>query len=136
MIKIKIVSIGKTKESWLNEAIQEYLKRLTGTVSIEFVFWKDDAQLVSYVNEEEGVVCLDPEGEQLDSPQFAQSLAKHGSRITFVIGGSDGLPASLKQKFPLISLSKLTFTHQLTRLVLVEQIYRAYEILKGSKYHK
>ena len=67
---------------------------------------------------------------------FQQQLEKGGARITFAIGGAEGFSEEVKKSYPLISLSPLTFTHQMTRLILIEQIYRATEILKGSKYHK
>ena len=140
MIKIKILSVGKTKETWLTDAIDEYLKRLTPVATIEFVWAKNDEQLISFIEQESDIVCLDAQGSLMTSEEFAGFLIKqlesHGSRLTLVIGGSDGLPGNIKAKYPLISLSRMTFTHQITRLVLIEQIYRAFEIWRGSKYHK
>ena len=140
MLKLKILSIGKTKESWLEEALGEYAKRLKSHMMIEWVWAKDNSQLIEYANKESTVICLDPIGKLLTSEQFAvffdQLWEKGGSRLTVVIGGADGLPNEFKQKYPLISLSPLTFTHQITRLILIEQIYRSIEIKKGSNYHK
>lgn len=140
MLKIKILSIGKTKEEWLNLALNEYLKRLKTTVSIEFCLVKTDAQLIDLVQEEKVVICLDPEGKKVTSEAFAEYLQKKlidgGSKIAMVIGGAHGLPEALKTHSNKISLSDLTMTHQIVRLVLVEQIYRAFEIIKGSNYHK
>ena len=144
MYRIKIFSIGKTKEKWLEEALAEYLKRLTQTATIDFILAKNDEQLTTLVENEATrgtlIICLDAEGKVLDSDQFScylmHQLEAGGSRLSLVIGGSDGLPAAFKQTYPLLSLSKLTFTHQIIRLILVEQIYRALEIAKGSKYHK
>ena len=140
MIRIKLLSVGKTKETWLNDALDEYLKRLTPVAAIEFAWAKNDAQLVSLIEQEPAVICLDAQGTMMTSEEFAGFLQKqlemHGSRLTLVIGGSEGLPKEIKARYPLISLSRMTFTHQMTRLVLVEQIYRAFEILRGSKYHK
>lgn len=140
MLKIKIISIGKTKESWLSEAIEEYAKRLKPVALLEFLWVKNDEQLKRSVEGDLGVICLDPLGKMMTSEEFStffeERLETHGSRITVVIGGSEGLPADLKTHYPLISLSRLTFTHQLTRLILVEQIYRAFEIARGSQYHK
>lgn len=87
------------------------------------------------------IVALDVKGRSLTSEQFAQFLEKEftaaGARVSFFIGGSDGLPPEILEKASSrISLSALTFTHQITRLVLMEQLYRACEILKGSPYHK
>ncbi len=140
MIKIKIIAVGKTKESWLNEALQDYIHRLKGTVQFEFIYAKDDSQLLDTVSKESDPICLDAAGSLLTSEGFAAYLEKklqtNGPRLTFVIGGPEGLPQSLKAHPSRLSLSPLTFTHQIVRLVLVEQIYRALEISKGSAYHK
>ena len=138
MLKVKIISIGKTKEPWLEEALDDYLKRLSPFVQIETVWAKNEQQMMNLALS--NAIGLDPNGKMFDSLEFAgflqQQFEKQGSRITFVIGGADGLPLQIKQNAPLISLSKLTFTHQITRLVLIEQLYRAMEITKGSPYHK
>lgn len=140
MIKIKIISVGKTKESWLEEAISEYVKRLQGVLSFEFIWVKNDEQLIVAASKEPIIVCLDPAGSSKSSEEFAlyfkDKVVQAGSRLAFVIGGAEGLPKEIKSRGDLLSLSKLTFTHQLTRLVLVEQIYRATEIIKGTQYHK
>lgn len=140
MYKLRIYSVGKTKEDWLESAIAEYLKRLQQVAPIEFILVKNDDQLVSLVEKEEAIICLDPEGQVMDSEKFSSFLIKqletNGSRLAFVIGGPEGLPATLKKKHPLLSFSPMTFTHQIIRLILVEQIYRAMEINKGSRYHK
>lgn len=140
MLKLKILSIGKTKEAWLEEALNEYAKRLKPILAIEWIWAKDNPHLIELVNKEPLVICLDPAGSLMTSEQFAiflnQSWEKGGSRLAMVIGGAEGLPSELKKKSALISLSPLTFTHQITRLVLIEQIYRATEIIKGSQYHK
>lgn len=140
MYKLRIYSVGKTKEEWLESALAEYLKRLQQTAPIEFILAKNDEQLVSSVEKEEAVICLDPAGQMMDSEKFSSFLIKqleaNGSRLAFVIGGPEGLPVALKKKHPLLSFSPMTFTHQIIRLILVEQIYRAIEIDKGSRYHK
>lgn len=140
MQKIKIISIGKTKEKWLQEAISEYTKRLSPYAQIESIWGKDDDHLLKLLINEKNIICLDPFGQEMNSEEFSQflqaSLLEGGSRLTFVIGGAEGLPLILRQKYPLLSLSKLTFTHQFARLLLIEQIYRAFEISKGTKYHK
>jgi 23S rRNA (pseudouridine1915-N3)-methyltransferase len=139
MIRIKILSPGKTKEAWLQEALQEYLKRLQPFAAIEFLVAKDDAQLLLFAQKESPYICLDSEGETFTSVEFADflqsTLEQQGSRMSFIIGGPLGLPQALK-KGPAISLSSMTFTHQMARLLLVEQIYRAFEIHKNSNYHK
>lgn len=144
MIKIKIFSVGKTKEPWLNEAFNEYIKRLSASVQVEIAWARDDAQLVEWAQKEHSYLSLDPNGRLLTSEEFSRFLAqqweREGSRLTFIIGGAEGLPKEIKakgkEKGLLLSLSPLTFTHQITRLVLIEQIYRAIEIQKGSHYHK
>ncbi|MEI8124785.1 MAG: 23S rRNA (pseudouridine(1915)-N(3))-methyltransferase RlmH [Parachlamydiaceae bacterium] len=144
MYKIRIFSVGKTKEKWLDEAIAEYLKRLQQTATIEFVLLKNDDLLTSAVQKESDngtvVLCLDATGKTLDSEGLSNYLLRQlelgGARLVLVIGGAEGLPPILKNSYPLLSLSALTFTHQVIRLILVEQIYRAFEIAKGSKYHK
>ena len=133
MLKIKIISPGKMKERWLEEALSEYEKRLTGSVSIEWI--------LKEVQPDSPYLCLHPEGKAFTSPDFSKFLykewEKQGSRLTFVIGGPTGLsPQILRDASQLISLSNLTFTHQHTRLVLLEQIYRATQIEKGTDYHK
>jgi len=140
MLKLKIISVGKTKEEWLDSAIQEYVKRLKPTLTCEFVWTKNSEQLLQLAEKEPLCVSLDPNGALMNSEQFAHfvqnQFEKGGSRLTLIIGGAEGLPTKLKQSTSLISLSPLTLTHQLTRLVLMEQIYRAFEIIKGTKYHK
>lgn len=140
MLKLKIFSVGKTKEKWLDEAFNEYVKRLKPSVSIECAWAKENAQLVEWAQKEDSYLCLDPAGRLFTSEEWAHFLTqqweKGGARLTLIIGGAEGLPPELKQKGILISLSPLTFTHQITRLVLIEQIYRTIEIQKGSHYHK
>lgn len=137
MYKLKIFSIGKTKEAWLKEATYEYSKRLEPILSIEWILAKDDPQLISFLAKESSYIALDPKGKMFTSEEFSTWLIQQESRLSFVIGGAEGLPPQVAERAQAkISLSKLTFTHQLTRLILVEQIYRAFEIDKGSQYHK
>lgn len=140
VLKLKILSIGKTKEKWLIDALNEYIKRLQPFASIECIWVKDDAQLEELCKKESHLICLDPKGVLLTSEEFASFLFKQweigGSRLSLVIGGPEGLPSGIRQKSNLLSLSPLTFTHQMTRLIILEQIYRAFEIDKGSQYHK
>lgn len=139
MYRIRIYSIGKTKEDWLESAIAEYVKRLQHVTTIEFLWAKNEEQLVALVGKEETLICLDAGGQAMNSEKFSMFLMKQlemsGSRLAFVIGGAEGLPLSLR-RYPLLSFSPMTFTHQIIRLILIEQIYRAIEIGKGSRYHK
>ena len=141
MYKVKVYSIGKTKEAWLQEALEEYEKRLKPILGFEWILAKTDENLKQLLEKEANFICLDPQGKQLSSEDFShfliKELEKYHSRLCFVIGGSAGIPLKLKTKSGnLISLSKMTFTHQITRLILVEQIYRSLEIDKGTAYHK
>jgi 23S rRNA (pseudouridine1915-N3)-methyltransferase len=141
MIKIKIYSVGKTKEDWLQTALDLYEKRLKSSISFEWILTKTDEQLKQFLEKETNFICLDPNGKQYSSKEFSAFLIKlieeAHSRISFVIGGAEGIPVSVKAKAKtLLSLSQLTFTHQITRLILIEQIYRAIEIEKGTSYHK
>ena len=140
MYHIKILSVGKTKETWLQNAIKEYIKRLQPIAKFNYIWAKDDEQLVSLASKEKSLVILDPNGRLYTSEKFSEflteQLVKGGSRLTFVIGGADGVPEQLQSKGILVSFSPLTFTHQITRLILIEQIYRGLEIARGSNYHR
>lgn len=141
MYKIKVFSIGKTKEAWLKSALTDYEERLKSTLAMEWILAKNDAQLKQFLEKEEHFICLDPSGKQSTSEEFSrfliQSLRECHSRLSFVIGGPEGIPPTLKSAAKsLLSFSKMTFTHQIVRLVLIEQIYRALEIEKGTAYHK
>ncbi len=137
MFKVKVLTIGRCKEEWLAEAIQEYEKRLLGKLCIDWQIAKDDPQLIEWVCQEKSYIALDPKGELLTSEGWSEKMVKFGLRLTFIIGGAEGLPQSVLQGAQFKwSLSPLTFTHQMTRLILIEQLYRATEIERGSKYHK
>ena len=156
---IKIICIGKIKESYLKDAINEYLKRLSRFNKFEIIELKDSpikdnsSELEDLkVKDEEGklilsrisneyVICLDPKGIELDSIEFSKKIEdifNYGKNdISFVIGGSLGLSDEVKKRADyLMSFSKLTFPHQLFRVILLEQIYRAYKIMKGETYNK
>lgn len=138
MIRIRVISPGKNKDAWLEEALQEYMKRLSPVAEFELIWTKDEKSFAKLIDED--VICLDPKGKMRDSEGFAdfffKAVESGGSKIAFAIGGSEGFPEGVLEGKRLISLSPLTFTHQMARLILVEQIFRAFEINKGSKYHK
>jgi 23S rRNA (pseudouridine1915-N3)-methyltransferase len=141
MFKIKVYTIGKLKETWLEKILAEYTKRLCTSLTIEWNLAKNQSQLDMFLEKETHYICLDPKGHQLTSLAFSQFLFQNleinGSRLSFIIGGAEGLSSKIKGKASqVISLSLLTFTHQMTRLILVEQLYRAVEIEKGTQYHK
>jgi 23S rRNA (pseudouridine1915-N3)-methyltransferase len=148
-VKIRIVGRKNGCEKWLSDAYDMYETRLEASnISIETIWHKNNDELIKGVqldsSKEHSVVLLDVEGISMSSDEFSKSFYQKwlfvgGSRVAFVIGGADGLPLELKSKYPTsnkISLSAMTFTHQFARTMLVEQIYRASEIEKGSNYHK
>lgn len=140
MFKVKIFSLHKTKEIWLQEAILEYEKRLKPYISFEWVLLKDEKELEKKVLLENFIICLDEKGHPLTSLEFSDKIFdffQKSSKISFVIGSDTGLSNTIKNKANyLLSLSNLTFTHQMVRLILIEQLYRAIEISKNSRYHK
>lgn len=145
MIKVNIVCIGKIKESYLREACGEYIKRLSRFCKLEI---KELAEGKNLKDEAEAVlravsgykIALCVEGKQLSSPALAErlkALTDRGGEITFVIGSSCGLDDAVKDNCDLkLSFSEMTFPHQLMRVILLEQIYRAFMINAGSEYHK
>ncbi len=137
MFKVKIFTVGKTREPWLQAALAEYEKRLSAYAKIQWMLAKNSDELAAKAMQESPWIALDVRGELVDSPRASQKLLKIGARWNFVIGDAEGLPSPLLEKSAWRwSLSPLTFTHQMTRLVLLEQIYRALEINAGSSYHK
>ena len=158
-MRIKIYCIGKLKEQYLKDGINEYIKRISAYSQIEIIEVndskvKDNPNLfdIEKAKNEEGerilklikndyLIGLDLNKKEPTSEEFAQflqsKLVEGGSNISFVIGGSYGLSCELKKRCnSSISLSKLTFLHQMTRLILLEQIYRAFKILNNETYHK
>jgi 23S rRNA (pseudouridine1915-N3)-methyltransferase len=151
---IRIIFVGRVKEDWLREQIDEYVKRTSRFTRIQIDEVKDEKILgndYDKIKKAEGdrilklidddfVIALDANGKSLDSPEFAKALKKSGEenrRLTFVIGGALGLSEEVLKRCNLkLSLSKMTFTNQMVRLLLVEQIYRAFTIMAGTEYHK
>ena len=138
MFKVKIILQGRAKEAWLKEALFEYEKRLKNKLEIEWIFAENRLDLIQKTAKEPRLIALDLKGRELDSEAVCHKLfSEWGSRTAFAIGGAEGLPPEvLAHAFFRWSLSPLTFTHQIVRLLLVEQLYRAIEIEKGSSYHK
>ena len=149
-VKIRIVGRKNGSEQWLEDAYSMYETRLRpSNLDVETLWHKNDFELTKAVwaDKEKGhtVILMDPMGRMRSSEEFSQDLfswmEQGGSRVVFVIGGAPGLPSELKESAttkgtPLLSLSPLTFTHQFARTILMEQIYRASEIRKGTGYHK
>ena len=143
---IRILCIGKIKEYFYQEAIKEYMKRLSKyhKVIIEELpdsdKQKEEELLLKKINKKDYNIILDIEGKMLNSIELSNHIDKTfqiNSNITFIIGGSDGLTEKVKElaNFKL-SFSKLTFPHQLFRVILLEQIYRSFKILNHETYHK
>jgi len=150
---IKIICVGKIKESFFREAIKEYQKRLSKYTKLEIIELPDytngnaqenqkkEALLIQkQIGSKDYVITLEIEGRTFSSEQIAEKiddLFQNYSTITFVIGGSYGLDVSIKEKSDLsLSFSKMTFPHQLFRILLLEQIYRSYKIIHHESYHK
>lgn len=147
--KIDILAVGRKNgaEDWMKDATDEYEARLRGSIELNTRWLKSDQELVAAIPGCKGkVICLDEHGTHMSSREFSSylfsALEEGGCRATFVIGGADGLPEELRPRnssvpqLAHVSLSKMTYTHQFARVVLYEQIYRAAEIQKNSKYHR
>lgn len=158
-MRIKIFCIGKIKEQYLKDGISEYIKRISAYATVEIVEVADskvkdnpnnsdiekaknkEGERVLKLIKNDYLIGLDLNKKEPTSEEFAEflqsKLVEGGSSVSFVIGGSYGLSDSLKARCNIsISLSKLTFLHQMTRLILLEQIYRAFKILNNETYHK
>ena len=144
---IKIIVVGKIKEQYLKDAIDDYLKRLTKYHKIEIIELKDSNikeeknEILKHINKNEYIISLAIEGKEFNTIEFKDKinslLINGNSNITFIIGGSDGIDNEIKNiSNELISFSKLTFPHGLFRLILLEQIYRAFKIINNETYHK
>ena len=150
---IKIITKGSIKEKYLKDALNEYLKRLKKYTEIEIIELKDEGlvekdkaiklegqKIERYLNNKDYIITLEIEGKELTSLEFASKLDNifiAHSNITFIIGGSYGLSDQIKEKSNFhLSFSKMTFPHQLFRLILLEQIYRSFKINNNESYHK
>ena len=144
---IKILCVGKIKERYLQDLINDYLKRISKYHKIEIIELKDDSNyqketsnLLEHIKTSDYNIALDIKGKMIKSEEFASIIDKTfltNSTITFIIGGSLGLNDEIKSKCQqIISFSHLTFPHGLFRGILLEQIYRSYKILNNETYHK
>ena len=137
----KIIAIGKIKKQWIQAGIKMYLNRLPDlqVIEIKDSTQKKEANMIKeIIKKNETLVTLNENGQSFTSRQLAEKLLGcHNQNITFVIGGSTGLSSSLNSSANLqLSLSPLTFPHEIARLLLIEQLYRAKTITQGSPYHK
>ncbi|CCC57749.1 23S rRNA (pseudouridine(1915)-N(3))-methyltransferase RlmH [Caloramator australicus] len=159
-MNLTIISVGKLKEKYLKEGISEYLKRLSKYAKVEIIEVPDEKapenlsereeenvkdkegqNILKHIKDNMYVIALDINGKNLSSEEFAQFLNQRAiegsSSIAFIIGGSIGLSKDVLNRADFkLSFSKMTFPHQLMRLILLEQIYRAYRIISGEPYHK
>lgn len=159
-MKITVITVGKIKEKYLKDAIAEYTKRLGKYCKLEIIEVADEKtpdaasttveeqirakeaeRIMKYVKDDAYVLTLEIVGKQLTSEELADKIEKLGvqgtSHITFIIGGSIGLGKEvLSRSDYALSFSKMTFPHQLMRVILLEQIYRSYRIINGEPYHK
>jgi len=138
-VKIFVVAVGKIREKSLRAVADDYLARAAHYAKVSEVEVKSDAELERALPRESTVVALDPAGQALKSREFAAQLERWGRRgkgdIAFVIGGAEGIPSSiLDGAHARLSLSSLTLPHRLARVVLFEQLYRAFTILRGEPY--
>ena len=159
-MKITVLTVGKIKEKYLRDAIAEYMKRLSRYCKLEIIEVADEKtpdnasenaeemirqkeaeRLLKYIREDAYLITLEIGGKQLTSEEFSEKIEKLGiqgtSHIIFVIGGSIGIGKAVLEKSDYaLSFSKMTFPHQLMRVILLEQIYRGYRIMSGEPYHK
>lgn len=143
---IKIICVGKVKEKYLQEAISDYMKRISKYHKVNLIEVADSNmeeeadRIFKYIDNKDYVITLDIEGNMISSVELADKIDKQfiiNSSITFVVGGSDGLDNRIKQRSNFsLSFSKFTFPHQLFRVILLEQIYRSFKILNNETYHK
>lgn len=150
---IKLITVGTIKENYLKEAIKEYSKRLKKYTTLDIIEVKDEGlvepqkailleseKIKKNLSDKDYIITLEIDGKQLTSPEFAKKLNQiqiETSNIVFIIGGSYGLSDEIKQRARLhLSFSNMTFPHQLFRVILLEQIYRAYKIINNESYHK
>lgn len=148
MIHFTILCVGTVKEKYMREAIDDYKKRLTKYAKIDVIeiaeqatVEKEGTLLLSKIPERAFVTALDLKGEQMTSPELAAKIDKTAaegySHFIYVIGGSDGLSAEVTKKANArLCMGKMTFPHQMARLIIFEQLYRAMKINHGEKYHK
>lgn len=155
-MKVTLMTIGKTDDHYLKEGIDKYLKRLTHYIKFDFTEIQDlkntkalsqdqqklkEAELIlKKITNLDHLVLLDERGHELSSPQFAEYLNNKmistTNNLIFVVGGPYGFHESVYQRAnDKMSLSKMTFSHQMVRLFFVEQVYRAFTIIKGEPYH-
>ena len=139
-MKIIIISVGRAHDPLLRDAIDDFTARIGHYMPVEWTIVDEDEKVLKNIQAGDYVVALDEKGKPISSPGLADRMQKclneSTKRLVFLVGGAYGLTDEMRAKAQLItSLSALTFPHQMVRLILAEQIYRACTILKGEKYH-
>lgn len=140
-MKLTVLAVGRLKDAWVLAGCDEYARRLRGKLPVEIIEVKEARELPRRVPPRAKVWALDERGRELTSEELAQALKRHmdagEAGIAFLIGGADGLPRELVAQADFKwSLGKLTLPHRLVRVILLEQLYRAHDILSGGPYHR
>ena len=153
-MKLRVLSVGRDRSGWFEQGVRAYAERIehharvellelpaaTGSLPPEAARRKEGQELLRRAGEDAWLVALDERGTALDSPGFARLVGQArdaGRDLTFVLGGDEGLdPAVRERAWKVVALSAMTLPHRLARLVLMEQIYRAFTLLRGEPYHK
>lgn len=157
MVRIKVISVGKTKEAWVKTGILHYQKLLKRFAELQLIEIKEEKitkgketqavldaegeRILRYIRKSGLSIALDLKGKHFSSESFArlldQNVRRGYSEFIFILGGALGLSPKILDICPIkLSLSQMTFTHEMSRVILLEQIYRAFSILKGTGYHK
>lgn len=139
-MKVKVLFTGKTTDPWIRQGLEVYAGRIRHYVPFELIELRDDSQILKSVRNSDHLVLLDEHGETFSSLDWARNLEQKTAHLpkdlVFVIGGPYGFPAEVRARGDeSLSLSRMTFSHQLVRLVFLEQLYRAFTIIKGEPYH-
>lgn len=151
-MKLKVLWVGKSRDPWVKDAIEEYAGRIRRYSSLDLIDIRDEKgaeaeemrrreceRLEKHIQAGATLILLDERGEQLDSPGLAKFVGKQRDsgtgELIFVIGGAYGFSEEFRRRGKLLALSKMTFTHQMVRAFLLEQIYRAFTILNNEPYH-
>ncbi len=157
MVKVKLIVVGKTKEDWIRQGIKHYQKLLAKYADLEIIEIKEEKitksknekivldsegeRIARYLKKDALRIALDVGGDEFTSEEFAKLFGKNlncgQNHFIFVLGGALGVSEKILQVCPVkLSLSRMTFTHEISRVIILEQVYRAFSILAGTKYHK
>ena len=157
MVKVKLIVVGKTKEDWIRQGIKHYQKLLAKYADLEIIEIKEEKitksknekivldsegeRIARYLKKDALRIALDVGGDEFTSEEFAKLFGKNlncgQNHFIFVLGGALGVSEKILQVCPVkLSLSRMTFTHEICRIIILEQVYRAFSILAGTKYHK